>query len=288
MAWITRIFAIWLDAMSEVLNTNNENRWPSISYLILAVTLTFGQRFVIPIGRYEVGISLVVCAMVLAYWLYRGQMYIHATRLVLYLATVLGILVCAAVNFEDPDLSLVKVAYLIVIYASWIFVHHDARGPIPFFRYFRLCMTIIAFIGLAQFAVQIVGIRSFDPMTLLPEKFVVKGYYSFQPLSWGSQFYKSNGIVLYEPSYYSRMIAISLVIEVLIFKQVSRMVLFGLAIIPAFSGTGLIILAALYPRLLLARPRGRIDAGRRDAHGSGTVFYLCRSHLSRSIRRVFE
>ena len=249
------VFANRLNPMSNDLNKNHEQRWPSISYLVMAVTLTFGQRFVIPIGRYEVGVSLVICGALLAYWFFRGQTYIHATRLVLFLASVAGIIICSSFNADDPELSIVKVLYLIVIYSSWVFVHHDVRGPMPFFRYYRLCMTIIACIGLAQFAIQLVGIRSFDPFSFLPEKFVVKGYYSFQPLAWGSDFFKSNGIFLYEPSYYSRMLAVALVIEVLIFKQVSRMVLLGAAILPAFSGTGLIILVALYPRLLMDRPK---------------------------------
>jgi hypothetical protein len=241
--------------MPDVLNNNNEHQWPSTSYLVLAATLTFGQRFVIPIGRYEVGVSLVVCSLVLAYWVFRGEMYVHSTRFVLYLLAVSGIVVCAVCNFDDPEMSLVKVAYLIVIYGSWMFVHHDVRGPIPFFRCFRFCMTVIACIGLAQFLIQIVGIRLIDPYSLLPERFIAKGFYSHQPIAWGAEFYKSYGVVLFEPSYYSRMLAIALVIEVLIFKQIWRMILFGVAIIPAFSGTGLIILVALYPRLAFDRPK---------------------------------
>ena len=241
--------------MSEVLDNTNEQRLPSISYLIFAVTLTFGQRFVIPIGQYECGISIVVWALLLGYWLIRRQTYIHSTRLLLYLIAVAGILACNAFNYDEPDISVVKVAYMMVIYGGWIFVHHDVRGSIPMFRYYRLCMTIIALLGIGQCAIQVVGVHTFDPFTLLPEKFVAKGYYSFQPLSWGSEFYKSNGVFLFEPSYYSRLLAIALLIEILIFKDVLRMVLFGIALGTAFSGTGLIILIVLYPRMLMDRPK---------------------------------
>ncbi|HTU27146.1 MAG TPA: hypothetical protein VMF30_17195 [Pirellulales bacterium] len=242
--------------MFNARHDNAANPGPSISYLIMAATLTFGQRFVIPLGgRYEVGVSLVVCGLVMGYWLFRGQIYLHAMRLMLYLGAVVGIITCSCLNSDDPELSYPKIVYLIVIYAVWMFVHKDPRGPIPFWRYYRLCMTIVAILGLAQFAVQMVGIKLIDVYSLLPEKFVAKGYYSHQPLSWGSQYIKSYGIVLFEPSYYSRMLAIALVIEALFFKQIWRIVLFGAAIIPAFSGTGLIMLGALYPRLLADRPK---------------------------------
>ncbi len=242
--------------MMETPDKNHEQYWPSISYLIMAMSLTFGQRFVIPLGgRYEVGVSVVVCGGVLAYWFIRGYTYIHHTRLVLYLASVAGVVVCTAWNVGDPQISLVKVAYLVVIYAGWIFVQHDPRGPIPMFRCYQWCMAVIACLGLAQFGVQLVGIRLIDLLTLLPEKLVIKGFYSHQPLAWGMEFYKSNGILLNEPSYYSRMLAIALVIEMLVFRQMWRMVLYGVAILPAFSGTGLIILLCLYPRLLISRPR---------------------------------
>jgi hypothetical protein len=75
------------------------------------------------------------------------------------------------------------------------------------------------------------------------------------PLSPGSQIYKSNGFFLVEPSTFSEYLAISLILELLLYHRFARLVLVTLGLVLSYSGSGLVILACVLPFMLLVYRR---------------------------------
>ena len=72
-------------------------------------------------------------------------------------------------------------------------------------------------------------------------------------MGYGSHEYRANGVFLLEPSFFSQVLAVGIVAELCTFGRLSRLALFGLALIVSYSGTGLIVLAVCLPLCLIGR-----------------------------------
>src|SRR3569833_1585091 len=56
--------------------------------------------------------------------------------------------------------------------------------------------TRIALLGIVQFALQFVHVDGFPIEHLVPERFRLQRYNNIAPLQWGSDIFKSNGLVM--------------------------------------------------------------------------------------------
>ncbi|HVF18573.1 MAG TPA: hypothetical protein VNA21_16740, partial [Steroidobacteraceae bacterium] len=81
------------------------------------------------------------------------------------------------------------------------------------------------------------------------------GYNNISPLFYGSPLYKSTAFVMLEPSVFSQVCAIGLMAELLTKGRMLRLALYAVALIVAYSGTGLLILAITLPVFLIAYGR---------------------------------
>jgi hypothetical protein len=92
-------------------------------------------------------------------------------------------------------------------------------------------------------------------------QFVQSNYNTQYPIVYGSPIIKSNGVIFLEPSFYSQFLSLSLIIEIVYFQKIHRIILYLLAMVTSFSGTGLIMLLAAAPFLLprfVQKPKLRI------------------------------
>jgi len=131
----------------------------------------------------------------------------------------------------------------------------------------------------------------------------LKNYNNMIPLSGGSTMspavqpgmspaaqpgpYKSNGVFLVEPSTLSEYSAVSIIIELLYYRRISRLALLAAAMIVSFSGTGIVILGCLLPPLLISHRRFEVLT---LMIGIGIIAYLASDalHLDIFVRRATE
>jgi hypothetical protein len=92
---------------------------------------------------------------------------------------------------------------------------------------------------------------TFPIEAVLPDSFRTHGYNNVTPLYYGSPLYRSTGFVMLEPSVFSQMCAIGLIAELYARSRYSRLILYVVAMIVAYSGTGLMVLAVSLPAFAL-------------------------------------
>jgi len=81
------------------------------------------------------------------------------------------------------------------------------------------------------------------------------GENTIHPLFYGSTILKSNGLFLAEPSNFSQITALGILIEVLEFRRPRYLIAMALGFLVAHSGTGLLILLLFLPLAGLRDPR---------------------------------
>ncbi|HEV2173458.1 MAG TPA: hypothetical protein VGR71_07820, partial [Nitrospira sp.] len=102
---------------------------------------------------------------------------------------------------------------------------------------FQWLMIPVALLGVYQFAT----VDSFDPF----ERFgswVITGYNTHPPLSYGSSWLRSNAYVLLEPSFLSQYCAIAILMELTFFRKRWRIPVYAAGMFASAGGTGLVVL----------------------------------------------
>ena len=89
----------------------------------------------------------------------------------------------------------------------------------------------------------------------MPGGFLIQGYHYLNVLYFGSSLFKANGIFLLEPSFFSQLMAIGLLLELTYSKRFIAIAVFVFALIFSYSGTGLLVLAAGLPLVLISQRR---------------------------------
>jgi hypothetical protein len=224
--------------------------------LTVMIGVTVLQRFAIPGtgGIVGVGYALGVAATLLG--LGRSTLRIDPSRLVLYALAVSGLLL--TLLFKSASFSLSSFLMLIVMYAPFI-----AVMPVTVDEYerglnvFQIIMAVLAWAGLAQMAVQFVTGPdwTFPLDQVLPDQFFISNFNLRIPITEGTAYLKSNGLVLLEPSVFSQFLALSIVIELLYFKRLRRLGILCAAYVTSFSGTGMVLLGAMALPLILQSRR---------------------------------
>ena len=228
-------------------------RLPMIAPLIIVlVGCIFLQRFAMPMKGGAFGLSFAIGLSVAAWGLMRGFFVIEPARFVLFIITVAAILLTRAVS--DQPFSKLSLLMLLALYAPFVLIMPLSHGA-----YRRLLLAyqtiaaVIAGCGLVQFAVQFIAgpawMFPFD--RLLPAALFVPDFNLV--IEMGNGITKSTGLWLLEPSVLSQLMAIAILIELLWFCRPTMLALFSTGLILAFSGTGLLLLAALLPAVLIAR-----------------------------------
>lgn len=143
-------------------------------------------------------------------------------------------------DFSPTSLLYVPLVYLPLALTLPLLNASDMR---TIWKHVSILGTIIACLGLIQMAVQILAGGLFlDPLRMLPAGVLLQGYNTTYPIAYGETLLKPNGMVLLEPSFFSQMIALGLLSELVFFKRKWRILLFLAGLAASFSGTGVIML----------------------------------------------
>jgi hypothetical protein len=241
---------------------------PTVSatrFALLATPLigaTFLSKFAFPpFGKQGLGISIFLLFAALAAGAYGGYIRIEPRRLTLYV-TLIGFL--GLMQILQPDsFSPLSLLLLVAVHLPYIVeVPHDDGGRI--IRFFLGIATVFALLGIAQYSLQfLVSPQYLFPIeNFVPDTFIVQRFNHQAAIEYASEEYRANGVFLLEPSFFSQLLAVAIIAELCTLGRLSRLIVFGVALIVSYSGTGIVVLAICLPFCLVAQRRwGMLLAG---------------------------
>jgi hypothetical protein len=230
-----------------------------LSLLILYmpfIGVTLISKFAVTLGATEIliGVPTILAATLLG--ILSGRLQPDPTRLALYLG------MCAVLTAEQAfaagTFSITSLLLIVMLHLAYAFklegVGDDSAPHLERFLNFSILICIL---GIAQYLGQfVIGARYAYPIEhFTPAAFITHRYNYLNALSYGSTTYKANGLFLLEPSYYSQLLGVALLLEIAGPQRLWRMACYGAGFVVAFSGTGLIMVAVTFPTLLIAYKR---------------------------------
>ncbi|WP_419815166.1 hypothetical protein [Glacieibacterium sp.] len=222
------------------------------------------QRFCLYVGASPIYLCLIVFIVLLGWLLVTGRAALRPVPFGLFaLAAAIGVVsTLVAVNTFDlriPEVSFASLLSLLALYMGLVIgptQRFDGSKVFDIFiRYVRLC----AVLGLIQYVAQFAGIKLFSFMISLPalKPVLVEPLFNYWPiLAYGSSVLRSNGFFLVEPSTFSQLLALGLLVDVFVRRELRFVPLYAGAYLVSYAGTGMLALGltcALYP---LVSPSG--------------------------------
>lgn len=198
--------------------------------------------------------SVIICAITVFGFLTQ-RLTLSAGRLSIYLFMVATLALTQLLGAHD--FSLPSLLMVLIIHLPYAFL---LRGglyqPEKEVKIYIAIVVILSLFGVAQFFLQFLSRDlAFFFSTSFPQALLLEGFNSLNPVSAYGPTLKSNGFFLPEPSTFSQILAIGLIYQVIVCKNLWRSALFLLALALTFSGTGLVILFLLIPIYLLHKKR---------------------------------
>lgn len=231
----------------------------------------FLQRFAVPLGSKPFSLVGPVGLCLAAWAVLQGTLAFNRVRLGAYL--VLAMLVMSAMMWQGlrPNsgaLNMASMEQFLLLTGFAVVTFAEPVEETRFFRIVNYWFAVISVCGIAQFFAQLVGVSIFSFKGILPDSILYEfGYNLVIPLGV-SDLYKSNGFFLIEPSTFSQVMALGLIIEVLAFRRARYLSLFAVAMLLSFSGTGWIVLGSFVAAAVLGM------GWRGIAIGGGTVLLM--------------
>ncbi|MFT3719905.1 hypothetical protein [Pseudorhodoferax sp.] len=221
-----------------------------------------GVTFVSKIGAPKLaslGISLAIPFIYLG-WLVglaAGRLVVDPGRCMLFMATMA--LLWSLQIIQGDHFSLLSLLMLSVLHFPYVFAGRTSAGGMARgWSAYREISTLIAVCGLVQYFVQFaVGPQLAFPMdNLVPEPLRVLGFNGQGWIEYGSSIIRSNGVFMLEASFFSQLLAIALIGELVMGKpSLVRMAIYVCGILVSYSGTGLLSLMACLPVWIVRRRR---------------------------------
>mgnify|MGYP000849751130 CR=1 FL=1 len=223
----------------------------------ILVSAIFFQKLTIPFGAGDVIFFGFFVLMALAgLGLLSGRLVVVPKRAAVY-ALAMGIIAALQIiNIERA--SLLSVIMLMLVHFPYILrFRSDALSPRFELQRFQILMLAVAVLGILQFALQFVVSTDFAFFydTLLLQTGHAPLFNYMNPVSMNSDYFKSNGVFMLEPSFFCQFLSICIMIELTVLQTWKRLPLYILALLVTFSGTGLMILFILIPIYFLQQGR---------------------------------
>lgn len=231
--------------MSEASALSGGQRRLRIALVLVIVATTLGQRFGLNFGSYSLNAALPATYGLLFLAMLSGALLISRRRLLAYGACVCVGTVSSALNAGSASTS--SLWLMLVMYAPFIcalspaaFGSSEREFPL---RVFSNVSTFCALAGIAQFYAQYVVTAPwlFDFTPYLPS--VIRGPAGYNTVIAVGSHYKSNGFFFHEPSDFSFVMALGIMVEWLGQKRPLRLACHALALLLTYSGTGIFALA---------------------------------------------
>ena len=228
---------------------STEDRILRLSAALLGASL-FLQRFGVPFAGKQISLVGPIGYVLFGYGLASGLLVFERRRLLLFLALATLAFVGAAWHatgggqFGGGQVSYTSMGQFLLLTSFSTLTFSQPVSEASFFRMFTGLLALIGVAGAIQFVAQFFGLRLFAFTGLLPGSMLFEAIYNLQiPVGFGDLL-KSNGFFLLEPSIFSQMMALGLMIEAVGTRRPAYLLIFVAGLFLSFSGTGWIVLAA--------------------------------------------
>lgn len=234
----------------------------------LLATMLFAEfflpRFALHFGQRELSIDVIVTLVSAAILVLVGGVRPEPTRVALFFAAITCMLVAAILNGGGVTGRVSAPSFLLLasMYIAYVFVVPDDTNAtfqttLRIFRRFALIVTVA---GICQFFAQILvpGPMLFTFDSFLPDTVLAQNFNYVIPVPGAFELNKSNGFFLLEPSHFSQLVALAIVMEMALFRPSWRLTVLALGLLLSYSGTGLVLCAVFVPLILIHRGYGRL------------------------------
>lgn len=256
----TGVFADLRNSFSLHMPKSRSSAATLIFFLVIAVTITFLQKFSIFIDLAPIGVALTVGSIevplpifylafvVLAFF---APLKLDLWRLALFSLFTLTVIVSTAL--QSSSYSVNSVLLLFAIYMPFIF-YLDVKEETyrRMISIFLNMMLVVGLITVLQHVSQIIwSYRVWPDLDkIVPQNFLMQDFVYIQPLKYASRLMKPNAVFFLEVSALSQWLAIALALELVFFARVWRMAFYASVLLSCFAGTGLLLLVIAGPVLL--------------------------------------
>lgn len=221
--------------------------WFTAGILFAALIL---QRFGLPLGGKAFSLVGPIGLGLAAWGVFNGTLAFDRGRLAAYCAlaacAVLGLAwhALSPAGFGGSGANLESLSQFLLLTGFACLTFAQPVDERRFFREVNRWFAVVAAAGVLQFVLQFVGLRVFSFTGIVPGVLLFEfGYNLVIPTGIGDTL-KSNGFFLVEPSVFSQVMALALIIEVLAFRRVAFLCLFVAGLLTSFAGTGWIVLGS--------------------------------------------
>lgn len=219
-----------------------------ILFIIMMITQKLGYTF----KGFQIQLSLIIFPIMIMILMFSKKSYIKSKNLIIYILMVFAMTILIVFQKNQKYSSYY---YFIVIYAFFVFGYKFTLEEREyFFNIFINLLFITGIIAIFQFLIQLIGLQYIDIFDYILPTYKLANFNFYFPISYGARIIKSNGWIYLEPSFLSQFMAIGIIIilyqKKLERKQIIQLIVFSLAIITSFSGTGILLLLLLIVPLL--------------------------------------
>lgn len=220
------------------------------------ILTTYFAKVGMPVGPRAIPASLYGILLLLALGVLTSKLTIDLKRLGAFILSMafLG----SVMIVRGDEWSVGSFLLMACLYSTYTVSLNNSKYDVKrSIEYFLNVSTIIAIGGIAQFFLQfVIGPQLAFPIDyLLPPGFLVEEYMNLNVLHYGSSIHKPNGIFLLEASFFSQLLAIAVLAELLTSNRILYVALFMVGMVVSYSGTGIIVLVVTMPFLIVTQKR---------------------------------
>jgi hypothetical protein len=231
--------------------------------IALLVSALFLQRFSLTFGNTFLELDLVPAVFILFGQFLSGKVVIQYDRLLWFLAA--GFAATCSLLLGSAGMN----SYFLFMVLCSLLIFSRPTDPAQYkstLQAFQFLVFLLSCIGVAQFFAQFVldGRKLIMFYGIVPDfllgYFYAGGENTVHALSEGSHILKSNGLFLGEPSNFSQITAIGILIEVLEFRRPRYLLVMALGFLVAYSGSGFVTLLLFLPLAGLRHSKAGLSA----------------------------
>lgn len=226
-------------------------------FWVPVMTATFLSKFGVP-PLAPAGISIAIPAMlaILGIGLVFQRMVVEPRAAAAYMF-VMGSLF-AMQSVADSRYSMLSLVLLVMLHLPYAFRMAHPPSHVRVVRGIQAVGLVVAVLGFLQYTLQFVlGPKLVFPLeNFFPQSFIVGSFNQQAVVSYGASTYRANGMVMVEPSVFSQLMALIILIELLTRRRLWYIALAAVSMFMSYSGTGLLLLTASL--VVLAVQRGKI------------------------------
>ena len=202
--------------------------------------LIFAQKLAVP-PNIELGFFVI--ALLVAWLFIKGYAAIAAGRCITYCGICALMLLANAFSPLHNRISVNSLLFLLTVHIPFVFTVRISRaGYLRLLLWFQIFCLVIATAVYLQWLQQFLHMPMLDMDSYLPAPVIFEHYNYVQKVNFSSPWYKPNGFFMLEASFASQLLAMSVLVEIALFRRPLRILYVLAAQLATFGGTGMFVL----------------------------------------------